>query len=354
MTQLRNSAMLLLVLLLATTGCTKFILDRMGKQVEANLRADWPAELPDGLHVLLCGAGGPLPSDNRSGPCLVIIAGETVVLVDAGSASARNLTAVGLRPADIEDVFLTHFHSDHIDGLGELATLRWAGSGWQEPLPVHGADGVERVVDGFNAAYSQDQVYRTEHHGEAVTPPAAWGMTAKSFALPAAGESPVVLKRAGLTVRAFAVDHAPIFPAIGYRFDYKGRSVVVSGDTSKSANLIEQSENVDVLVHEALSRKLVGIMNAAAKRAGAANMTKITDDITNYHASPVEAAESAEEAGAKFLLFYHVVPPLPVAVLESVYVEGVSEAYSGRFEIGVDGTFISLPANSDEIEIDER
>lgn len=342
------------LLITSTAGCSGTVMNLMRNQVEANLRADLTGELPDGLHALLCGAGGPLDSPDRSAPCLAIIAGRTVVLVDSGAAAARNLGRVGLRPQQIEQVFLTHFHSDHIDGLGELATLRWAGGGWDAPLPVHGATGVERVVDGFNQAYRQDQVYRTDHHGEAVAPTAAWGLSARSFSLPAEGEAPVVFARDGLRVRAFAVDHAPVSPAVGYRFDYKGRSIVVSGDTSRSSNLIRNSQGVDLLVHEALSRKLVGVMNEAARRAGAPLIVKITEDITDYHASPVEAAESAEEAGARFLLFHHVVPPLPLSALESIYAEGVSEAYSGEFEIGVDGTFVSLPANDDAIEVDRR
>jgi ribonuclease Z len=348
------TAALFAAISLPTTGCGGLAKRLVTNRVQENLESDLPSALPDGLHVMLCGAGGPLASPNRSGPCVAIIAGETVVVVDSGSAAARNLGTMGLPPGRVEDVFLTHFHSDHIDGLGELATLRWAGSGWLEPLPVHGPVGVEKVVDGFNLAYSQDQVYRTTHHGETVTPKSGWGVVAKSFPLPAEGESPIVLERAGLQVRSFAVDHSPVSPAVGYRFDYKGRSIVVSGDTLKSSNLIENAQGVDVLVHEALSRELVGLMNEGARRAGAENFVKITDDITNYHASPVEAAEAAEEAEADYLLFYHVVPPLPLSALESIYVEGVSKVYSGRFEIGVDGTFISLPAGSDEIDVSER
>jgi ribonuclease Z len=326
------TAALLVVLSSPMAGCSRVAMRLVTNTVQENLESDLPSELPDGLHVMLCGAGGPLASPNRSGPCVAIIAG-------AGR---------------VDEVFLTHFHSDHIDGLGELATLRWAGSGRTEPLPVHGPEGVETVVDGFNLAYRQDQTYRTAHHGETVAPKAGWGVVARSFVLPADGESPIVFEHAGLQVRTFAVDHSPVSPAVGYRFDYKDRSIVVSGDTLKSSNLIAHSRGVDVLVHEALSRKLVGWMNEGARRAGAENFVKITDDITNYHASPVEAAEAAEEAGAGYLLFYHVVPPLPVSALESVYVEGVSKAYSGRFEIGVDGTFISLPAGSDEIDVGKR
>jgi ribonuclease Z len=133
-----------------------------------------------------------------------------------------------------------------------------------------------------------------------------------------------------------------------------GRSVVISGDTSKSQNLIAQSKDVDVLVHDALSRTLVGVLNDAARQARRAKLYKITQDIPEYHASPVEAAESAEEANARFLLFYHIVPPLPFTPLTEIFLEDVSKAYSGRYEIAVDGTFISLPAGLTSIDVGQR
>jgi ribonuclease Z len=185
-------------------------------------------------------------------------------------------------------------------------------------------------------------------------PPTGAGARALPFALPASGESPVVWESAGLVVRAFAVDHAPVSPAVGYRFDYKGRSVVVSGDTKKSANLAAQATGVDLLVHEALSRKLVGRLNAAATAAGRANIAKITTDIPDYHTSPVEAAEIAEAVGARHLLFYHVVPPLPLPGLDQVFLEGVSEAYDGGVTLGRDGTLISLEQGGDRVAVSSR
>jgi ribonuclease Z len=113
----------------------------MGNQVEKGMAFDLPKSLPDGLHVLVCGAGGPLPDKRRSSACLAVIAGDSVFLVDVGAGAARNLQLAGLPPNRIERVFLTHFHSDHIDGIGELATLRWAGSHWEAPLPLHGPRG---------------------------------------------------------------------------------------------------------------------------------------------------------------------------------------------------------------------
>jgi len=348
------SSLLSISLSIVAAGCGGPAMWVMSKVIDSNMRTDFAATLPDGLHALICGAGGPFADPERSGPCVAIIAGKTIVVVDSGSGAARNLMRLGLSPGEVEDVFLTHFHSDHIDGLGEMGTLRWANSGSKTPLPVHGPIGVEEVVDGFNAAYRQDQAYRNTHHGEAIMPMSGWGLEARAFALPAQGKNVVVFDRDGLVIRSFAVDHSPVSPAVGYRFDYKGRSIVVSGDTSKSNNLIAQAKGVDLLIHDGLSPKLVGLIHESAVKAGNTRLAKIMTDIPGYHASPVDAAESAQEAGADFLLFYHVVPPLPISSLEEIYLEGVRKTYEGRVEVAVDGTFISLPAGSKRIKAYKR
>lgn len=140
----------------------------------------------------------------------------------------------------------------------------------------------------------------------------------------------------------------------GYRIEYKGRSVAISGDTAKSSNLIEQVRGVDVLLHEALSKRIVGVMNEAAGRVGNTTMEKITADILDYHASPVEAAESAAEAEVGALVIYHVVPPLPVRPLEGIFADGMDDAFDRPIEVSVDGTLVSLPAGSAAIDFSER
>ncbi len=332
----------------------KLVLHFMHKQIVSVLSGASYAEFGDGLNVVLCGAGSPIPDLTRAGPCVAVIAGQQILIVDAGSGAVRNLGPSGIPVGKVAAILLTHFHSDHIDGLGELLMQRWGNGAHTTPTPVIGPTGVEQVVAGFNLAYTQDDGYRVAHHGPNIIPPGGAGGVAQPFALPEPGKSLVVYQQDGLKVTAFAVDHFPISPAVGYRFDYKGRSVLVSGDTRKSANLAQFAKGVDLLVHEALSPELVGVITAAAAEAGASNIEQISKDILNYHTTPVQAAEIAEAAGAKHLLYYHIVPALPLRRLDSIFLHGVSEVYQGGVTVGQDRTWISLPANSSAVKVGRR
>ena len=326
----------------------------MEKVVAQRMSANLLEQLPDGLHVGLCGAGSPLPDPLRSGPCTAIIAGDRVFLVDAGTGSSRVLGQMQIPHANVEAILLTHFHSDHIDGLGEMLLQIWVNGGRTEPTPLIGPTGVEEIAAGVNAAYAQDHRYRVAHHGEDVVPDSGGGATAIPFPQPAVGEGAVLLDDGGLRITAFRVDHEPVDPAVGYRFDYRGRSVVVSGDTKQSANLEHFAAGSDLLVHEALAPQLVAVMTTSAEAAKRPRIAKITRDIVGYHTSPVEAAESAQAAGVGHLLFSHIVPPLPLASMDAIFLDGVSEAYAGPVTLGRDGTFVSMPSGSDEIVVEDR
>lgn len=325
----------------------------MEKAAETRIGQSMTDDLEDGLHVILCGAGGPMPDPKRSGPCVAVIAGETLVSIDAGSGGSRNLATMQFPLGDISAQLLTHFHSDHIDGLGEMAMMRWVNTANTSPLPVYGPQGVENIVNGFNMSYGADAIYRNAHHTDLVAPLSGKGMTAHQFTPPTDGELLTVFEKDGLKISAFTVDHEPVHPAVGYRFDYKGRSVVISGDTAKSANLEQLSKGVDLLVHEALNREMVGIMEAAAKKNNVKTLEKIFFDITDYHASPVEVAEIARDAQVGHLMYYHIVPALVAPGMESLYLKGVSDTYDGPVTLGEDGSMISLPANSQNIKSDE-
>ena len=324
-------------------------------RVYAQAMGDDPYKgLGDGLHVGLCGAGSPMPDPTRAGPCVVVLAGQRLFVVDAGAGGTKNLALMNLPPGRVNGIFLTHFHSDHIDGLGELMLQRWANGSWTTPVPVYGPTGVDQVVAGFMAAYSLDRGYRIAHHGEKVVPPGGFGGAPHPFASGPDLPDVVLIDDGGLKVTAFPVHHNPVEPAVGYRFDYKGRSVVVSGDTAPSPRLEAAAKGVDVLAHEGLAPNLVAVQHQAAVTAGRTSLANITHDILSYHTSPEAAAAIAQRAGVRYLLFEHIIPPVPMEALEGPWLGRSRQIFKGTIRVGQDGDLISLPAGTTEIKRTNR
>lgn len=319
--------------------------------VEARVGRDSTAGLADGLHVGLCGTGSPLPNRDRAGACNIVIAGKHIFVVDAGEGGARNIAMMGVPTGRIEALFLTHYHSDHIDGLGPMMLLRWTGSGNTAPLPVYGPTGAEAVVAGFDAAYAADNGYRTAHHGPVIAPPAAAGATARPFALPEPdqGDTMIVYDADGVKVTAIRVNHDPVKPAVGYRFDYKGRSVVFSGDTAAAPALDLAARGADLMVHEALNPELVKRITARLDARGIGMTAQITRDIIGYHSTPEMAADSARKAGVRQLVLSHIVPPLPGRYFYPAFLGGAGSHFAGPIVVGEDGVVFSLPAGSKAI-----
>jgi ribonuclease Z len=322
--------------------------------IDQRVAIDLAREQPDGLHVGLCGTGSPMADPKRAGPCAFVIAGKRIYAVDAGDGATRNMALMGLPIGRIDAILLTHFHSDHIGGLGEMMLVRWASTGNSEPVEVFGPQGVESVVEGFKRAYELDKAYRVEHHGADIVPPSGAGGVARPFTVPEGEETKqTILERDGLTITAFSVDHSPVFPTVGYRFDYRGRSVVISGDTMPSRNLTQVAAGADLLVHEGLQAKVVRIIHEAAVKHGQRNIAKITEDIPSYHTTPEDAAKIARQAGARHLVFTHIVPPLPIAYLNAAFLGDAGKFYDGPITVGTDGLLFVMPADSDVILLRE-
>src|SRR5207244_993551 len=194
---------------------------------------------PDALRVLLCGTASPIPSPRRAEACTAVFAGGRMWIVDTGPGSWRTLALRRVRGEAIGAVFYTHLHSDHIGELGEFNLQTWA-AGRPGPLRVYGPDGVTDLVHGFAQAYAADTRFRVAHHGAELLPPDRAAMIPIPVLLDGA-DAIRVLDEDGVVVTAFAVAHDPVKPAFGYRFDYGGRSVVLSGDTRPCPNLMVQA-----------------------------------------------------------------------------------------------------------------
>ncbi len=317
--------------------------DRLVKRAfEARLTAP-PIEFGgDNLDIVFCGTASPMGGAGERGTaqsCVAVFIGDKFFLIDTGARSADKATALGFPMQRLDAVLLTHFHSDHIAALGEMHLASWV-RGRPQKLPVYGGPGVSKVVDGFNLAYSQDYTYRTGHHGEDFVPSATAGLVSQTIP-----EDGVFYDQDGVKITAVTVAHPPIEPAMAYRFDYKGRSVLISGDTVKDDNLIGAAQNVDVLIHEVLQPRLVGTVIESLAENGQTKLSKIIEDTLDYHTTPVEAAEAANEAGAELLVFYHYAPVPQNAIMDRIYMRGIDDIRPAGVLAAQDGTHISIAAN---------
>ncbi len=184
-------------------------------------------------------------------------------------------------------------------------------------------------------AYSLDLSYRAAHHGD------HWGTTGTNTIV-SEPDTGVVYEADGVKVTMFEVDHDPIKPAVGYRFDYQGKVVVVSGDTIRTPKLVEMSRDADLLVHEAVDMQMLHrvqpILNVADPRRAA-----MLADVMEYHTSTTDVAEIARDAGVKKLVLTHLVPSIPPEeTAEKNFVRGMAGIYNGPIIVGRDGMTIDI------------
>jgi hypothetical protein len=209
--------------------------------------------------------------------------------------------------------------------------------------------GVDRVVNGFNEAHALNGTYRIAFDGPVTAAPSGFGLVAQSFELAAGDTSTVILDHDGLRITAFNVNHKLVGPAVGYRFDYKGRSIVVSGDTAPSSNLVQVAAGADVLVHEGMSPRLVGVLEEEARAAGRRGPAELFHNLQSYHTRPSDAADEASEAKVQALIFTHLIPPIPGGALEGPFLDDARNHFSGPLSIAEDGDLVSLPAGGGKL-----
>lgn len=310
--------------------------------VTAAMQAE-PSRPPEGgMRVFMCGTSSPLPSPDRAQACVAIQVDDRLFLVDAGAGSP-NVASLGNLPLEtLQTIFVTHFHSDHIAAIGDFNLLSWV-AGRPQPLEIVGPEGVVQIVDGFNQVYGLDRGYRVAHHGAELMPPALHELQARTIG------TGIVHEADGLIVRAFAVNHHPVAPAVGYRFEYGGRAVAITGDTIVTEGLRDAVAGSDLLLSDALSLPIVQTMERAAGAAGRPRQEKILFDIQDYHASTGSLVDFAREADIGRLALYHLVPAPRNAVMADVFRRGLPDDVI----LTDDGMIIDLPAGSRALRISD-
>ena len=242
------------------------------------------------LKVILLGTGvGPPVNLQQYGASTLIEAGGTRLLFDCGRGATFRLNQVGVPVGSISRLFLTHLHSDHVIQIPDLLLTGWVGGGRKSPLEVWGPEGTSSMMDHLQQAFAFD-IHMRRDVDEKVP---GEGIKVVSHDI----KEGVVFDREGVKVTAFLVDHSPVAPAFGYRIDYAGRSVVLSGDTRMSENLIRYSQGVDVLVHEVLDAETVRAWFPTNPKAAAAILAK--------HTTPEQAGEIFARVKPRLAVYSH-------------------------------------------------
>ena len=284
-----------------------------------------PAPKSDAITVTLLGTGTPNPRPDRFGPSTLVEAGGKRLLFDAGRGLTIRLFQLKIPHGNVDAMFLTYFHSDHLNGLPDFyltSLLRTPYAQRNTPMRLIGPTGTARIAEGIRNAFADDLRIRMADEN---VPEAATRFDAKEFSADG-----VVYDEDGVKVTAFAVLHGDLIkPSYGYRIDYAGRSVLLSGDTKFDENLIKHGTGVDLLVHE------------VCMLPDALNDVPIFKAIMNHHTSPEECGIVFSRTKAKLAAYTHLVQPGTAKyppVSDQAIVDATRKTYQGPLVVGLDLT----------------
>jgi ribonuclease Z len=279
------------------------------------------------LKVTLLGTGNPRPVMSRFGPSILLEAGKEKLLFDCGRGATQRLYQLKIPFSEITALFLTHLHSDHTVGIPDLWLTGWV-MGRSTPLPVWGPEGTKAMMEHLREAYAFDIHIRRDV--DTKLPGAGAEVIARDI------QEGVVHDRAGVKVTAFLVDHGEIKPAFGYRVDYGGHSVTLSGDTRPSENLVKFAQGTDVLIHEVIDPE-------AFAEAVSTDTQEQRKKIIEHHTTPEQAGIVFTRVKPKLAVYSHIVPPDVPEVIPHT-----RKTYAGPLEVGEDLMTIEI---GDKIEV---
>ena len=270
------------------------------------------------MQITLLGTGVPTPNPNRRGPSQLINAGTINILIDCGSGTVNQLVQGNIQPTQVDHVLITHHHSDHYIDLDHFIITRWI-MGAEKPLHIYGPIRQKKIIENMLAAHEYDLKIRVEHQGTNRSLPAV---------IIHEIEEEIIFEIDGLKITAFHVEHPPVDPAFGFRFDTQNRSIVISGDTRPCDNIIKNSHNVDVLIHECMHSAKVPFVPGGGWKSAKHRI----ESMDRYHTFPEKLGLVARDAEPKLLVTTHMVAHSEPWELKEI----IGHEYSGPLVIGED------------------
>ncbi len=272
----------------------------------------------ESIRVTLLGSGGPEPSPDRFGPSTLVEAGDETLIFDAGRGASIRLAQAQVSLSTVT-MFLTHLHSDHMNGLSDLWMSGYIAPTFRKtPLEIYGPPGIVELTEGMQVAYKIDVDIRSTEYAERGFD---LDTDAASFNATAIDGEGVFFNRGGVQVSAITVDHVAGV-AFAYRVDYAGRSVVISGDTRLTQNLIDKAKGADLVIHEVMA------VNDELLRG-----SPLMQNILGGHTPPSDAGRLFSEVKPKMAAFNHIIL---VEVSDDDLEMMTRKTYSGPLTIGKD------------------
>jgi len=272
--------------------------------------------------ILLGTGGGPRARKNSSAPAQVIVVRNRPYVVDCGSGVGRQLVFAGVPLPALRHVFITHHHSDHNADYGNLILQAWA-AGLRTRVDAWGPPPLERITRLFFDMNSYDIETRIADEGRVPLAPLV-----QVHELTGAGP---VMQDEHVKVTAALVDHPPVVPAFAYRFDAHDRSIVISGDTAPSDNLVKLARGADVLVHEALYEPAIDRLVARVP-----NAATFKRHFRASHTAAADCGRIAAAAGVRTLVLSHFVPPDDPEVTDQMWMDAARAYFRGTVIVGKD------------------
>jgi ribonuclease BN (tRNA processing enzyme) len=272
--------------------------------------------------ILLGTGGGPRPRKGSSASAQVILANDMAYVVDCGNGVARQLAVAGVPLTTLRHVFITHQHSDHNADYGNLIWLAWA-VGLNTRVDTWGPPPLEEMTRLFFEMNAYDINTRIADEGRSPLRPLVHVHELRQGGL--------VMQDENLKVTAALVDHPLVVPAFAYRFDGADRSIVISGDTALSDNLIKLAQGTDVLVHEAMYLPAVDRLVARVPTA-----TTLKKHLIASHTSAEDAGRVAQAAGVKMLVLSHLIPADDPAITDQMWIDAARVHFRGPVVVGKD------------------